>query len=68
MEERELQAGWACPSECWETAAAGAAAPGSVLAELQLETLCSRGREDKPTSGNSAAPAFTCAQVKQSKP
>lgn len=48
MEERERQARWACPSECWETAAAGGAAPDSVLAELQLETLCSRGREDKP--------------------
>ena len=46
VEERELQARWAGPSECPETERRET--PDSVLAELQLETLHLHGREYKP--------------------
>ena len=46
MEERELQARWAGPTECRETERRET--PDSVLAELQLETLHLHGWEYKP--------------------
>lgn len=67
MEERELQARWAGPTECRETE--HRETPDSVLAELQLETLHLHGWEYKPHQRRlRAAPAFTCSLVKQSEP
>lgn len=67
VEERAVQLRWAGHHRAQEdgvreTAAAGGAAPDSVLAELQPEILRSPGWEDKPHQRRlRAAPAFTCA-------